>query len=317
MNKLLIISKEKEKYLSLFECSDLPDLEICHDLRKADIILADPPLIKDLLDQCERVEWLQSTFAGIDVLVDPHLKQDYELTNVKGIFGQQISEYVLGYCIQHFRHFTQYAQQQHKKQWLPHDYISLSNKTMVILGTGSIGCSLAITAKALGFTVYGINRSGIPPKESPFKQVFHITEINTAFKQADVIASTLPKTDQTIGLLNTEILSHGNGALLFSVGRGEILDNYGLLHSLENKTISHAFLDVFMNEPLSQECPYWHHPNITVTPHIAAVSFPEQVFEQFSINYLRWRDGFSLLNLIDFDIRVLKNHKACKFTGFK
>ncbi len=301
MNKLLIISKEKEKYLSLFECSDLPDLEICHDLRKADIILADPPLIKDLLDQCERVEWLQSTFAGIDVLVDPHLKQDYELTNVKGIFGQQISEYVLGYCIQHFRHFTQYAQQQHKKQWLPHDYISLSNKTMVILGTGSIGCSLAITAKALGFTVYGINRSGIPPKESPFKQVFHITEINTAFKQADVIVSTLPKTDQTIGLLNTEILSHGNGALLFSVGRGEILDNYGLLHSLENKTISHAFLDVFMNEPLSQECPYWHHPNITVTPHIAAVSFPEQVFEQFSINYLRWRDGFSLLNLIDFD----------------
>ncbi len=301
MNKLLIISKEKGKYLSLFEQSDLPDLEICHDLRKADIILADPPLITDLLNQCERVEWLQSTFSGIDALVQPHLRQDYDLTNVKEIFGQQISEYVLGYCIQYFRHFTQYAKQQNERQWQPHSYTSLSNKTMVILGTGSIGCYLSVTAKALGFTVYGINRSGIPPKESPFDQVFHITEINTAFKQADVIVSTLPKTEQTIDLLNTVTLNHGNGALLFNVGRGEVLDNYGLLHALENKTISHAFLDVFINEPLSQECPYWCHPNITVTPHIAAISFPEQVFDQFSINYLRWRDGFSLLNLIDFD----------------
>ena len=113
--------------------------------------------------------------------------------------------------------------------------------------------------------------------------------------------STLPKTEQTLGLLNTETLSHGNGALLFNVGRGEVLDNYGLLDALENKTISHAFLDVFINEPLSQECPYWRHPNITVTPHIAAISFPEQVFEQFSINYLRRRDGFTLLNLVDFN----------------
>lgn len=301
MNKLLIISKEKEKYLSLFEQSDLPDLEICHDLRKADIILADPPLITDLLNQCERVKWLQSTFAGIDALIQPNLRQDYHLTNVKGIFGQQISEYVLGYCIQYFRHFTQYAKQQHEKQWLSHRYTSLSNKTMVILGTGSIGCNLAMTAKALGFTVYGINRSGIPPKNSPFMRIYHVAEINTALKQSDVIVSTLPKTEQTLGLLNTETLSHGNGALLFNVGRGEVLDNYGLLDALENKTISHAFLDVFINEPLSQECPYWRHPNITVTPHIAAISFPEQVFEQFSINYLRRRDGFTLLNLVDFN----------------
>ena len=153
MNKLLIISKEKEKYLSLFKQSDLPDLEICHDLKKADIVLADPPLITDLLNQCECVEWVQSTFAGIDALMQPHLRQDYDLTNVKGIFGQQISEYVLGYCLQHFRHFSQYAKQQNKKQWQPHSYTSLSNKTMVILGTGSIGCYLTMTAKALGFIV--------------------------------------------------------------------------------------------------------------------------------------------------------------------
>ena len=301
MNKLLIISKEKEKYLSLFKQSDLPDLEICHDLRKVDIVLADPPLILDLLNQLKSVDWIQSTFAGIDALTHPDLRQDYNLTNVKGIFGQQISEYVLGYCIQYFRHFLLYEQQQQQKQWQPHSYSSLTGKIMVILGTGSIGCALANTAKALGFTAYGINRSGIPPKDSPFEEVFHITEMSNAFKQANVIVSTLPKTEQTVGLLNIETLSDCNGALLFNVGRGDVIDNYGLLHALESQSLSHAFLDVFINEPLSQECPYWHHPNITVTPHIAAISFPEQVFEQFTENYLRWRDGFSLLNLVDFD----------------
>ena len=106
MNKLLIISKEKESYLSLFELQDLPDLEICHDLRKADIILTDPPLISELLDQFKSVEWIHSTFAGIDALIHSNLRQDYTLTNVKGIFGPQISEYDLGYCIQYFRHFS-------------------------------------------------------------------------------------------------------------------------------------------------------------------------------------------------------------------
>lgn len=301
MNKLLIISQEKEKYISLFEQSDLPDLEICHDLKKADIILADPPLIKDLLNQLKSVQWIQSTFAGIDTLIQPHLRQDYDLTNVKGIFGQQISEYVLGYSIQYFRHFQHYAKQQHNKEWLVHSYSSLSEKSMVILGTGSIGCYLAKTAKALGFSVSGINRSGIPPKDSPFNQVFHISEIKNALKTADVIVSTLPKTEQTIDLLNIDTLENCNQAILFNVGRGEVLDNYGLLNALTSGSLSHAFLDVFNNEPLSQECPYWHHPNITITPHIAALSFPEQVFQQFSENYLRWHDGFSLLNQIDFD----------------
>ncbi len=301
MNKLLIISKEKEKYLSLFELSDLPDLEICHDLRKADIILADPPLISGLLDQFKSVEWIQSTFAGIDALIKPSLRQNYALTNVKGIFGQQISEYVLGYCIQYFRHFSLYAKQQKQKQWVPHHYSSLTDKVMVILGTGSIGCYLANSARALGFIVHGINRSGISPKESLFEKVFHISEINEAFKQANVIVCTLPNTEQTNALLNANTLSDCNGGLLFNVGRGEVIDNFGLLQALENGSLSHAFLDVFINEPLSQECPYWHHPNITITPHIAALSFPEQVFEQFSENYLLWHDGFSLKNLVDFN----------------
>ncbi len=73
---------------------------------------------------------------------------------------------------------------------------------MVILGTGSIGSELAATVKQLGFIVYGINRSGIPPKDSPFDCIFHISEIENAFQYADVIVSTLPKTELTMDLLN-------------------------------------------------------------------------------------------------------------------
>lgn len=73
-----------------------------------------------------------------------------------------------------------------------------------------------------------------------------------------------------------------------------------LIPAIENGNIAHAFLDVFEQEPLAKSSPFWLHDKITVTPHIAAVSFPHQVFDQFKENYLRWYDGFKLQNLVDF-----------------
>ncbi|MGT5972189.1 NAD(P)-dependent oxidoreductase, partial [Escherichia coli] len=86
------------------------------------------------------------------------------LTNVKGIFGPAIAEYVLGYTISHCRHFPHYHQHQQQRNWQPQLYTSLTDKTMVILGTGSIGSHLAKTAAAFGIHTIGVNRTGIPSK---------------------------------------------------------------------------------------------------------------------------------------------------------
>ncbi|PMJ96705.1 D-2-hydroxyacid dehydrogenase [Vibrio sp. 10N.261.55.A7] len=300
-HKLYILTEQDETYLSELRKHSLPDLEVTTNRSEATIVLASPPIIAKQLEDFPNLEWMQSVYAGIDSLMLPTLRQDYLLTNVKGIFGQQIAEYVLGYTISYFRHFDVYKQQESQKQWLPHRYTSLQGKRMVILGTGSIGSFLAKSARALGIEVCGINRTGIPSKDSPFSDVYHIQEFPNALKGTDIIINTLPATSETNNLINREFFSYCHQALLFNVGRGNAVNEHDLREAITEGKIAHAFLDVFVNEPLTPEHPFWDIEKITVTPHIAASSFPDQVIDQFKDNYLRWRDGFKLINRVDFN----------------
>ncbi|WP_375751765.1 D-2-hydroxyacid dehydrogenase [Vibrio sp. HN007] len=300
-NKLRILTQTDSKYLDLFHKANLPDLELTKNNEEADIVLAAPPVLAGCLEEFTNISWVQSTYAGVDPLMKEGLRQDYDLTNVKGIFGQQISEYVLGYTISYFRHFNTYKSQQQDKLWKPHSYSTLAEKKMVILGTGALGNYLAKSASALNLHTIGVNRTGIPPKESAFSEVVHIEQLKSRLAEADIIVSTLPSTPQTAGMFDTNFFACCKSALFFNVGRGDSVVTEALLNALDKERIEHAFLDVFINEPISQQCPYWHNPKVTVTPHIAAYSFPEQVFEIFKENYLLWRDGFQLKNRIDFE----------------
>ncbi len=299
-NKLYIASKDQAKYLSLFNNDPFEDLIVTQDKSQANIVLADPPLIVNDLPNLHQLDWLQSTFTGVDVLVGSGLRQDYQLTNIKGIFGSHIAEYVIGLSITHFRHLFTYQQQQLKSHWHPHPYQSLDDKSILILGTGDIGCHLAKVCNAFGMTTRGINRTGIPAKGSPFHHTYHVGEFKSAVKDADLIVNTLPSTPDTRDYLNAVRMAYADNALLFNVGRGDVLVEEDLIPAIENGNIAHAFLDVFKQEPLAMTAPFWLHKKISVTPHVAAVSFPHQVFEQFKENYLRWYDGFKLQNKVDF-----------------
>lgn len=298
-NKVYLLTEHNETYQQQIDKLQLPDLEITDNPEDASILLASPPLVAKRLSDFPNVEWMQSVYAGVDTLTTD--TPNFLLTNVKGIFGQQISEYVLGYLIQHHRHFLHYQESQNQAKWEPKPYQSLSARTLLILGTGSIGNHLAKTAQAFGIKVIGINRSGIPSMHSPFDETYHIQELDSVLSRVDVVVNTLPSTKETHHLLNHQSLSHCQSALLFNVGRGDVVCENGLLAAIEEQAIAHAFLDVFENEPLEASHPFWHHPAVTITPHIAALSFPEQVVEIFADNYQRWRDGFSLLNEVDLD----------------
>lgn len=300
-HKVYLLTEDDTYYLKLLESAQLDDLEVTQKRHEATILLASPPMAAKCLDQFPKLEWIQSIYAGVDALL-PHLSGfTGPLTNVKGIFGQQISEYVLGYSIAYQRHFYHYHTEQQDSNWQPMPYQSLSGKKMVVLGTGSIGSHLAEVAKSFAIVPIGVNRSGIPTKHSPFSATYHIQELTTALQEADIVVNTLPNTPQTRHILNQESLSHCQGALLFNVGRGTAVEENGLLSALDNGHIRHAFLDVFAQEPLPESHLFWTHENITVTPHIAALSFPEQVVDIFVENYQSWRDGFSLNNLVDID----------------
>ena len=299
MNKVLIVSRQHAAYRQLLTEARLPDLEITEEPGQANIILADPPQVAPHLDTYPALCWLQSTFAGIDALTRPELRQDYTLTNIRGHFGQLISEYVMGCTLNHTRHLSQYRQQQADKQWQPLPYSALTSRTMVILGTGSIGAHLARVASTFGLTVIGINRSG-HSEETSFDRVYPLDQLAEGVTRADILVSTLPATAETDNLLNATSLSHCQNTLLFNVGRGNAVCEEGLLAAIEQGHIAHAFLDVFKQEPLPDRHPFWQHPEITITPHIAAESFPGQVFEVFAANYRRFIQQQPLMYQIDF-----------------
>lgn len=299
MHKLMIVSRQQQAYEAMLAEQPLPGITLTQQPDEATILLADPPRVAPQLKQFPALEWIQSTFAGIDALTQPDLRQDYTLTNIRGCFGQLISEYVLGLVIAHQRHFTTYQAQQQTQNWHPHPYHTLAGKTMVILGTGSIGSHLARSAKALGFHVIGVNRSG-QAEERAFDAVFPLAEQHDALTQADVLVSTLPATASTDDLLNARNLSHCCQALLFNVGRGNAICEQDLLEVIEAGAIEHAFLDVFKQEPLPAAHPFWQHPAITITPHIAAESFPHQVMAIFRGNAQRWLKRQPLRYAIDF-----------------
>ncbi len=281
--------------------SDSLELTFAETPEQATILLASPLLAAKRLHEFPNVEWIQSTYAGVDSLVPKLSDFSGDLTNVKGIFGQQISEYVLGYTIAHQRHFYHYQQEQQNLRWNPMPYQTLAGKTMLILGTGSIASHLATSAKALGLKTMGVNQSGIPTLHSSFDDTYHIQELHSALPKADIIVNTLPNTPDTYQLLCEETLSLCHNALLFNVGRGDTVEEQGVINALESGSIEHAFLDVFEHEPLPTNHPFWQHPKVTITPHIAAVSFPEQVVEIFAENYQRRIDGYSLINRIDIE----------------
>lgn len=240
-HKLFILTNNNKKYSQLINKRCLEALSLTDNRDEASILLADPPLAAKQLESFPNLKWLQSTYAGIDSLLHPSHRKDYQLTNVKGLFDQAIAEYVLGYTISYYRHFQQYQHQQKQGIWKPHSYSTLESKRMLILGTGSIGNGLAKKVRSMGIQVSGINRTGKYPNTSYFHQIYPIQELESIVSNADIIVNTLPSTAETYHLIDSIALQHAQGAILFNVGRGSTLCSKGLLGALEAGNIEHAY----------------------------------------------------------------------------
>lgn len=305
-HKLLLLTKANQQYRDLIEAQNLPDLELLDDnpasIIDADIWLAEPKLAAPLLPHAKNLQWLQSSFAGIDALMSLRGRKDYQLTNIKGIFGPLMSEFVFGYLLAHIRSHGFYRQQQQQKQWQvqpPIRHSSLQGMRLLILGTGSIAQHLAQTAKHFGIHVTGINRSGNTVEG--FDAIEAMANLAQKLTQADVVVNLLPSTPATQSLLNADTLGKlKDDAVLFNVGRGDALDLDALNIQLIAKPAQQAVLDVFAQEPLPNSHPIWERGNAIITPHISAPSHPAQIVEIFSQNYRRYISGETLQNRIDF-----------------
>lgn len=172
------------------------------------------------------------------------------------------------------------------------------DRSVVLLGLGALGSACATTLAGLGFAVTGWSRT---QKEIPGITCLSGAEgLRTALARAEILVTILPNTAETTNLLNAETLALlPRGAVILNPGRGNLIDDAALLAALDAGQVGHATLDVFRTEPLPPEHPYWAHPRVTVTPHIAAETRPASAARVIAENIRRFEAGEEPLHLVD------------------
>jgi phosphoglycerate dehydrogenase-like enzyme len=307
-NRLLILSRDSEAFEELVKAAHLPGLGIssCDTAQEAlqwvegcNIILGEPRRVAPVLERARKLVWVQSTFAGVEVLVAPSMRSDYVLTGVKGVFGPIMSEYVFAYLLAWERHLFETRENQNQGIWKEIPYQRLENSLLGVCGMGSIGMQIARTAKQFGMKVWGYARSG-KVKEG-VDRVFDQTHFKEFLSGPDYIVVVLPSTPETFHLFDREaFLAMKDSSVLINVGRGDIVSEADLVRALEEGAIRGAVLDVFEEEPLPERSPLWNMPQVFITPHNAAPSFPEKIVEIFAENYQRFIRGEKLMHTVDF-----------------
>ncbi|MFZ1040490.1 MAG: D-2-hydroxyacid dehydrogenase [Anaerolineales bacterium] len=308
MHKLLILSRQAQEYQQLLESAKLPEIQIfsATDVDAAnasgadfEIVFGDPRLMPDLLPSLPRLRWVQSVYAGVESLLDPSLRRDYVLTNARGVFGGLMSEFVFGYLLNHERRIFERYQAQQEHRWDRSNTGMLRGKTIGLLGVGSIGAHLARTAKFFEMNVRGYTRSSESCPEVDL--YFHGDRLLDLANGADYLVSVLPNTSETRHVVDAALLEAlPPHAVFVNVGRGSALDESALIHALETKKIAAAVLDVFEQEPLPKEHPFWNTSNLLITFHTSAPTLPEDIAKLFVENYHRFVNNEELMYRVDF-----------------
>lgn len=291
------VSRASDNRVSVTGCTTLE--EALESYTGQTILFGDPDLVARVLPQLTEVEWVQSTWAGVAPLIELD-RRDYTLTGIKDVFGPQISEYVMGYLLAHELHVLERMKQQRLENWFARRSGGLQGKHLGIMGTGSIGAYIARVARQFGVKVTGLSRSGSPSAE--FSTVFAVEQLHEFLGGLDYLVSTLPNSAGTEKLLDGPSLSKLPAhAYLINVGRGNVIDDDALISALRDGKLAGAALDVFNEEPVPKDSPLWNAPNLLITAHIAAMSYPSLIVPIFLENYHRYRENQPLNYVVDFD----------------
>lgn len=306
---LLILSQHAKSYADIIIAENLPGLEIiaCETEKdalsiaeEANIILGGPNLIKNILPAAKRLEWVQSTWAGVTPLTEKGCRKNYLLTGIKGVFGPVMAEYAICYILLHERNVLKCLELQLKKKWKMPTPGLLRGKTVGIMGVGSIGTAIAQAVKSFNIITWGYSRKSSP--RPFFDQIFGPDLLLDFVSDIDYLIAVLPDTPSTNHLIDSSVLKAMKPeAILINVGRGNAVDEGALINALNNREIAGAVLDVFQHEPLPQDHPFWETPGLLITSHKAAISYPEDITPLFLDNYRRFKKGDPLKYQIDFE----------------
>ncbi len=252
------------------------------------------------LNQLPNLKAIASLGAGVDhIMGDPNLPNNIPIARVVDkTMAKEMTQYAVAATLNYIKRFDHWDACQQQNTWGQKPPFSLSKTHVGIMGLGYLGKHIARALSNLEVHVSAWSRS---KKTLDNIQCFAgDAELDIFLSQSDVLICMLPLTPKTKNLLNTKTLSQlPHEAYVINVARGPILVDEDLIELLDNDHLSGARLDVFREEPLPKEHPFWTHPKIHLTPHIASVTNADSVVPQIVDNYYRALKGEKLSNLIN------------------
>ena len=253
-----------------------------------------------LLAALPNLKLILSLGAGVDHLLgDPQLPRHLPIVRlVDPHMTAAMSEYVVLQVLRLHRRDLDYRAQQEARDWRELDQKNAADRRVGILGFGELGQDAAHKLKALGFDVAGWSRSA--KTAAGIATYAGAAGLPPLLARSEILVCLLPLTPETEGILNARSLALlPQGAALVNAARGAHLVEEDLLAALASGQVSAAVLDVFADEPLPLGHPFWHHPRIVVTPHVAAFTNPATAAPIILDNIRRFEEGRPLLNRVD------------------
>ncbi|MEX5728815.1 glyoxylate/hydroxypyruvate reductase A [Rhodovulum iodosum] len=240
-----------------------------------------------------------SLWAGVETIVGNATLTQPLCRMVDSGLEEGMVEWVTGHVLRHHLGIDRQILSQ-DGVWAPVVPPLARDRRVAILGLGALGRACAEALAALRFDVMGWSRT---PRDVPGVACQHgAAGLRAVLEAAEIVVLLLPLTPETDTLINAERLDWlPDGAVLINPGRGALIDDDAVLAALDAGRLGHATLDVFRTEPLPPEHPFWAHPKVTVTPHIASETRPESAARVIAENIRRSVAGAPLLFLVDRD----------------
>ena len=263
--------------------------------------------VGDLVRVSPHLRWVQGSMAGAGEVAQKADLGDTEVvvTTASGIYSGPLAEFVLMAMLQHAKELDHLRSDKAGKIWRQGAVGSLENKTLCVVGMGSIGRSIAGRARPFGMRVVGVKRTVRDGDEAwdYADELYPTAELHSALGGADYVAVTLPGTPETRRLIDAEaIAAIKQGAYFANVGRGTVVDEAALVEALRGSHLSGAALDVFEVEPLPEESPLWDLDNVIISAHTTDV-VPDLInaaqTDLFCENLRRYLSGEELINVLD------------------
>ncbi|WP_306132469.1 2-hydroxyacid dehydrogenase [Roseivivax marinus] len=243
---------------------------------------------------------VQTLWAGVEGIVgnDTLTQPLARMVDDEGL-TQGMVEWVTGHVLRH--HLGMDAHIVNPDHAWDHQAPPLAaERTVTILGLGTLGTACARMLATVGFDMRGWSRT----EKSVEDVACHHGDagFGTALDGADIVVLLLPDTAATRNVLDAAAIGRlARGAVVINPGRGPLIDDDALLAALDEGQLTHATLDVFRTEPLPQDHPFWAHPRVTVTPHIASETRTDSAAREVAANIARCERGETLKGLVDRD----------------